>query len=203
MCAHCAAGLDALELGDFGRVTLTEGVCAIGMYAYDGVIQAAIRTMKTPGHHAPAAGFGRMLRAGLPGVMRSGWPITWVPSTRRRLRQRGADIPRLLAGPSARALLARVRERPDQTSLDARRRRTNPLGVFSARGRSPTQVILVDDVRTTGSTALAAASALLDAGATRVLVVTLAVAGGAPGRPLLEGGLATVGQPRPADFFVR
>lgn len=180
ICAGCAAAADALELPDHGEVLLDDGVLAVGVYAYDGVVKAAIHTMKTPGRHAPAAGFGRIMWAAFPGVTRSGWPVTWVPSTRRRLRDRGADIPRLLAGGRACPMLCRVHDRPDQTLLDARQRRTSPVGVFAANGPSPRAVVLVDDVRTTGSTALAAATALRGAGAERVLVVTLAVAGQSP-----------------------
>lgn len=177
-CQACAAGLGALGLVDFGSAVLAPGVTAVGAYAYDGVVRTAMHAVKIAGQHAAAPGLGRLMRfeLGLPEPADAPWPVTWVPSTRRKLRQRGADIPRLLAGRGAVSLLRRVRGGADQTELSAAERRQAPLGAFSAPAPVPRRVVLVDDVRTTGSTARAAAKALQDAGAHEVLVVTLAVA---------------------------
>jgi predicted amidophosphoribosyltransferase len=61
-----------------------------------------------------------------------------------------------------------------QRGLDLRERRRNVAGAFTAQTASPRQIILVDDVYTSGSTATAAASALRKAGARSVEVVTFA-----------------------------
>jgi predicted amidophosphoribosyltransferase len=53
-------------------------------------------------------------------------------------------------------------------------RRRNVAAAFAARPGVPARVVLVDDVYTTGATANAAASALRQAGARRVEVVTFA-----------------------------
>jgi predicted amidophosphoribosyltransferase len=47
-------------------------------------------------------------------------------------------------------------------------------GAFVARGEVPDEVVLVDDVVTTGSTLAAAASALYDGGARHVIGVAIA-----------------------------
>jgi predicted amidophosphoribosyltransferase len=76
-------------------------------------------------------------------------------------------------------LLRRVRNTRSQAGLDPRTRRRNVDGAFAvvprrARAVAGSRILLVDDVLTTGATAGSCALALLDAGAERVLVLTLA-----------------------------
>ncbi|HET6642899.1 MAG TPA: phosphoribosyltransferase family protein [Gaiellaceae bacterium] len=70
--------------------------------------------------------------------------------------------------------LGRTRAPKRQRGLSLGERRRNVAGTFTAKGRVPGSLVLVDDVYTTGSTASAAASALRRAGARRVEVVTFA-----------------------------
>jgi ComF family protein len=105
-----------------------------------------------------------------------------IPLHPRRLRERGFDQSRLLARAAGRrfglpveALLRRVRETGQQVGRDRAARERNVRGAFVATPRSRgLRVCLVDDVLTTGATAAAAAHALLQAGAARVEVRTLA-----------------------------
>jgi predicted amidophosphoribosyltransferase len=182
LCASCREQAAGLRLPDLGRTELDEGVVAVGAYAYAGVVAAAVRAVKVAGQHAHAAALGTLLREALrlPGPAAAA--VTWVPSTPRRQRQRGVELTRAMAGPGAVPLLVRRVERPDQTRLDRRQRRRSPRGSFAVVGRVPDAVVLVDDIRTTGATAAAAAGALREAGARRVLVATLAVAGEEAGR---------------------
>lgn len=175
MCEPCQAAAAKLLLPASAIEVLSPGVAAVGVYAYDGVVRDAVRGMKAAGRHAAAAPLGSLLRARAGEA--AGWTITWVPSTRARLRARGFDVPRALAGPGAVPVLRRTIERPDQTSLTAAQRRDFPHDAFAAIAPAPQDVLLIDDVRTTGATAAAAAAALQAAGAQRVLVVTLAVGG--------------------------
>lgn len=179
LCGPCTLRLHSYALPGFAAEHLADGVIAVGAYAYDGVVAEIVRRLKIGGCWAAAASLGeimwRRLELPPPEVV----PVTWVPSTRRRLRERGVEVPRLLAGRGAVPLLLARGDRPDQTSLDAAQRLRNPRDAFVARGRSPPAVVLVDDVRTTGATATAAALALRAAGAHRVVVVTFAVGGDA------------------------
>ena len=70
--------------------------------------------------------------------------------------------------------LRRTRRAGRQAGLVLADRRRNVRGLFAAEPASGRAVVLVDDVYTTGSTASAAAEALLAAGAVEVHVVTLA-----------------------------
>ena len=75
--------------------------------------------------------------------------------------------------------LNRVRATPSQAGLNAKARYKNVRGAFAVSGRAAKkvtgkQVVLVDDVLTTGATLKAASRALLKAGAKRVDVLVLA-----------------------------
>lgn len=108
-----------------------------------------------------------------------------VPLHVKRLRWRGFNQAQLLARSIARPaglevdarVLVRSRDTPPQVGLDARRRVANVAGAFEVA--DPTKVrarniLLVDDVMTTGATADACARALRSAGAKRVDVLALA-----------------------------
>lgn len=106
-------------------------------------------------------------------------PLHWYRAWRRQYNQ--VDfLARELAGrlglPPARRILRRIRSTAPQTWLSPTARRENVRSAFRARtgGVAGQSVILVDDVLTTGATADAAATALREAGAARVLVAVLA-----------------------------
>lgn len=197
LCTRCAEAAGDLVTDDLAPRALAPGVTAVGAFHYDGVIADAVRTIKRPGRHAAARWLAAVMWAVVGGHVdvgsygdTGGLPRTWVPATRAARRRRGVEIPRLLAGPQAVAMLRTTRDRPDQTTLDAVGRRGNVRGAFSALHPVTGTVVCVDDVRTTGSTLLAAAGALRAAGARRVLCVTLAVVDGdeAPDpRPIATG----------------
>ena len=71
--------------------------------------------------------------------------------------------------------LVRLRDTPPQTGLSAAARRRNVAGAFRAsRSFAGLEVVLIDDVLTTGATARACAKALRQAGARRVGLLTAA-----------------------------
>jgi predicted amidophosphoribosyltransferase len=177
-CRPCLVALRDLALPDLGEEQLDDGVLAIGAYAYDGVVRDSVLAVKAHGRHEALTGMGAVLRARL--RLPAAGPdlaVTWVPTAPPALRARGVDVPRVLAGGGAVRLLRVARADRDQTELGADARRRAKHGAFAAVGPAPPRVVLVDDVRTTGATALAASAALRSAGARRVLVATFAVAG--------------------------
>ena len=67
-----------------------------------------------------------------------------------------------------------MRETSTQTALTPEARQANVSGAFRARGVRGLQLVLVDDVFTTGATLASAAAGLMEAGAARVEAVTFA-----------------------------
>ena len=110
--------------------------------------------------------------------------ITWVPLSRRRLRRRGYDQAELLAkliakhlGQSPVRLLKKQRDTPPQSKTGSvEKRRANIAGAYAClrpelvQGK---QVLLVDDIVTTGATLSEAARVLKKAGAKEVICATL------------------------------
>jgi ComF family protein len=109
-----------------------------------------------------------------------------VPTTPGRIRRRGYNQALLLAASVAERLglellegLARTRGGATQVALHPSQRRANVRGAFHAReealpGLRGVHVLLVDDVLTTGATAVAAAAELALAGVSEVTLLTYA-----------------------------
>jgi ComF family protein len=109
------------------------------------------------------------------------YTISFVPSDAdRRLRRGHNPAERLAVALGERwqlpvvPLLARTSGVRPQRGLPLADRRRNVRGVFHATEAAPRELVLVDDVYTSGATVSAAASALRKAGARRVEVVTFA-----------------------------
>lgn len=111
--------------------------------------------------------------------------VTFVPMHPKRRRRRGFNHAELLALACAERLrlpcedlVERLRDTPQQARLDAEARRENLRGAFApkapAGGR---RVLLVDDICTTGATALGCAEALTEGGAAAVYLLCYARAG--------------------------
>jgi ComF family protein len=106
-----------------------------------------------------------------------------IPLGGRRFRERGYNQSERIATalgarlglPVRDDLLLRVRETRTQTALTPEARHANVAGAFRpSRQVAGLELVLVDDVFTTGATLAAAAAALIGAGGARVEAVTFA-----------------------------
>jgi ComF family protein len=180
-CALCEGAIDPVpgEPGVSGEPGVAGDVRAGALFG--GPIADAIHALKYGDRAEAAVPLGRWLagRVEVP----PGARVVWVPLGRRRRIERGYDQAMLLAGSFARAsglrllrgAMRRVRETPPQVGRDRAARASNVRGAFAAsKAVSGLDLVLVDDVVTTGATAEAACQALREAGARSITVVALA-----------------------------
>jgi predicted amidophosphoribosyltransferase len=191
LCRGCRARLRFLgpEIARIG------GLPAWAAVAYEGPARDLVRGLKYRGAAGLAEALAAQIAANAPerflGVSEA--PAAWltppgvtptlvpVPGARPRVRRRGYDQAGLVA-----AALARRRHLPLAACLERRgsgasqvgrgrgARRAALAGAIGVRSPPPADVVLVDDVITTGATALACAAALREVGCERVAVVAYA-----------------------------
>lgn len=138
-------------------------------FAYEGVAREVVARVKYRNARAAIEWLAAAMTEGRPVAD----VVTWAPTTAAHRRARGFDHAELLARALARRaeipvrpLLVRARGAP-QTGRDRDTRHAGPR--FDARrDLSGRQVLLIDDVVTTGATFTAAATALRRAGAITV-----------------------------------
>jgi ComF family protein len=153
---------------------------AAGVYA--GVLRRAIHAYKFGRRLAVAPQMAR-LTANAVRLRLAGTLVVPVPSHRDRVSERGFDHGAHLAQLVANELqlqafpgaLERIRYTRPQVGLTARQRAANVRGAFSCSSRvDGSNVVLVDDVMTTGATAGECSKCLLAAGAIQVEVCVVA-----------------------------
>jgi ComF family protein len=147
--------------------------------AYDDAARSLVAAWKDRGLRSVAAPAADLVSEVV--ARPSAYTIAFVPSDADRRLTRGHNpAERLAAGLGERwqlpvvPLLARAPGVRPQRGLPLADRRRNVRGVFHATRAAPKELVLVDDVYTSGATVSAAASALRKAGARRVEVVTFA-----------------------------
>ncbi len=144
-------------------------------YDYRGPVRAAIVAAKLGGARRGWEPLAQPLAERLGAMRLAVDAVTWVTSVPARVRVRGIDHARAIA-----QVVADAVDAPLVRLLDVV---PGPLHGEQYRATTTlpaTDLMLVDDVLTTGATAWRAASALLEAGAGSVVLATLARAGGHP-----------------------
>ncbi len=206
LCGPCARQVEsAVPVQDLPGISGAESVRLLVAYDYSGPARQLVLELKMSGRLRTASVLGRALqrtvmRAGIHGHI-----VTWVPGGRSEIVRRGFDHAHAIAqdlarrlGLPLRATLEGASGRADQAGLGARARVANAAGSFTTPvglDLAGAEIVLVDDLLTTGATARVCAQALLEAGAA---VVEVAVAcrapepakGGPSGDPTYLGKIA-------------
>ena len=154
-------------------------------FRFDGVIRQAIHHLKYKNLKASALPLAELLHDYLRANPLPGDVLVPVPLHSRRLRERGynqssllaRELSRLISLPSVDGSLIRLRNAPPQArTATVEARRSNVAGAFSCRDQQlrGKDVLLVDDVCTSGATMDSCAAVLKAAGATSVWGLTVA-----------------------------
>ena len=156
---------------------------AVFLGPYDGSWGALVRMLKFNREPAIARDLGRRLASALEAAcieLAPDW-VTYVPMSRVDRRARGFNQARLLARVIARQIgvplrrsLVKTRRTVPQGRLSAADRRRNLRGAFRPVPCFGGNVVLVDDICTTGSTIEECARALKRGGAQTVTVLAVA-----------------------------
>jgi ComF family protein len=166
---------------------------AVAFGDYDGELRKLIHLMKFDGVVSAAGLLGARLAEAvlqLEGVAGKELLVVAVPLFGARKRERGYNQSVLLADralarlgklrpdwrlTAAHGLMRRVRRTEAQYTLSQRERRRNLRGAFAVVGNvSGREVLLIDDIMTSGATARECARVLKAAGAAKVWVATVA-----------------------------
>ena len=183
LCGSCRGTLPFCQEirrgADFGR-------CAAPLY-YEGRVRDAILAFKFKKQLGGLDCFGQLMAATAAEAYSGEFDaVTWVPVSKKRLRKRGFDQARFLAGSACvdwhvmpLETLRKITDNPPQSGLDdPAARRANVAGVYEAvlpERFAGKRLLLVDDICTTGATLGACAQVLKAAGAADVMCLTLAL----------------------------
>ena len=172
---------------------------AAAPFLYEGPARQIVLRLKH-GKERWAEPMAQAMQRAAPGWAAPGRLLVPVPLHRWRIAARGYNQALLLARALAKLegadvapdWLVRVKNAPSTRGLKRAQRLRNVSGAFQIRpGAAPMlkgrEILLVDDVMTTGATASACARVLRRAGAARVDVITYARVAAADATPYLQG----------------
>jgi ComF family protein len=184
LCRRCG---DTVSEGTLCRSCLANPLTIDGIrsvFLFQGTVRQAILQLKYKHLKAVSTPLAQLLADFLDSHPLKGEVIVPVPLHRKRLRQRGYNQASLLAKelsvlgslPVAEDTLMRVRDAvPQARARSALERRQNVKDAFACcQGLEGKQVLLIDDVCTTGATLDACATALRKSGASSVWALTVA-----------------------------
>jgi len=151
-------------------------VTYIGVLPHEGSVRDAVLNLKYHGKRGNAKFLAEIVNQVLPAVKSQNALITWAPTTTAHHLKRGMDhaelIARHVAGRSGICVVKLLRRVSSLSQTGATRsvRLMGPKFVCKPLRRQ-CNVIVIDDVVTTGATLRAAAQALVDAGALSVVCI--------------------------------
>ena len=154
------------------------------------LVKKAIKSFKYPPYHQAVLKrfsllFIQCLKQSSPALnylTKNNFVLVPVPLSGRKLAQRGFNQAELIAKELADEfnwvlnlkVLKKIKNNPSQTNLSYEQRKLNVQNVFKIQEKCPANVILIDDILTTGATLSQAAKTLRQAGAKKIWAIVLA-----------------------------
>ncbi|MCL2495291.1 MAG: hypothetical protein FWE98_06510 [Oscillospiraceae bacterium] len=183
LCADCAGAAGPMLEAELLPET---GIPLVSVFTYYSKARKILLNFKFHGQkkNAHSIGYAMADALSVSGFAdKPGWLFCAVPMTSAKVRERGYNQSELLAAAAARwlgmepapGLLLKTRETRAQHGLPREERLENIAGAFAAadpdliRGR---QIVLCDDICTTGATLREAARVLKEAGAEEIICLT-------------------------------
>lgn len=182
ICHKCREDLP--EYADRGRVVpFVEEYTAL--WFYRGNVRESLIRFKFHNKPAYAEAYGPLLALRILRELPKPDLITWVPVSPKRKRRRGYDQAELLArsvgrelGVEVRPVLKKIRHNRAQSGIsDPSRRRANVLGAYRLTEEDAVRlrnVLLIDDILTTGATAGECARMILSGHGDKVMLAVVA-----------------------------
>lgn len=170
VCERCAKRLVPAP-----KITVPGTEWAKAAISYDDLAAALIVAGKNRGRRDILRHLAQVLG---PAVPRAAEVVTWVPANSASKRKRGYDQGKIIAQTVGQAVglpaqqLLRRQAGPTQVGQDRVGRLSGPY--LKALPTKLTQIVLVDDVMTTGASLTAGTAALNQAGATQIWALSVA-----------------------------
>ena len=163
------------------KVPLPPAGVAYSAFFYSGPVPKLVLGLKYSNDGVVAQAFAPHMAA----ILEESYDlIIPVPLSKRRGRQRGYNQAALLAGELSRLMavpayegMERTKDTAQQYVLDPAQRAANVAGAFAVKAGfcvEGKRVLLVDDILTTGATAIECAKILTETGAAAVEIITFA-----------------------------
>lgn len=183
ICKECHNAIKTA--GDYTYQARPPIIALISPFEYDGLTKRSVKRLKFSAQKGYGAVFGKLLAEELNNhPYLDGYDcIIPVPLHGTRLRERGYNQAEMIASAFANEIglpcitdaVFRVRKTKRQSSLRGIERVENVKAAFYASESQvrDKNIILVDDISTRGETLLSCAKALKDAGANRIIAVSL------------------------------
>jgi len=185
-CDGCIAVLKTLSVTPIESSGIAPLYNTLSTGKHEALLQASVQVLKYNGQQSIGEVFADRILATLATTMWTIDTVVPVPLHTSRFQERGYNQAESIShhvatkgdfvhAPDA---LTRITQTRSQVGLSARERQHNVQGAFTgdATQLQGQQILLIDDVKTTGATLAACAQALLEAGATGVQAITVTVA---------------------------
>lgn len=184
-CENCSE-----ELYGIPKKTVTAaGISCMAPFAYQARVRDSLIDFKFKGNAFNARSYAKAICYAIEydGLLDGFDIITFVPLSKKRKNERGFDQSELTAkyvgellDKTVKALLRKTRQNKNQHELNVSERIMNVKGVYTAVNTEWIEnknILLIDDIATTGNTLSECCRVLKEHGANRVICMAIAIAG--------------------------